>query len=65
MSNNNKENLLDLLLNGSITKDVYNNRLKALINNDIINHNAIDSDHRVRRIKHLLNWQSLFCKNSN
>ena len=47
MSNNNKENLLDLLLNGSITKDVYNNRLKALINNDIINHNAIDSDHRV------------------
>ena len=50
MSNNNKENLLDLLLNGSITKDVYNNRLKALINNDIINRNAIDSDHRVRRI---------------
>ena len=36
----NKEKLLDLLLDGSITKDVYNNRLNALINNDIINHNA-------------------------
>ena len=36
----NKEKLLDLLLDGSITKVIYNNRLNALINNDIINHNA-------------------------
>ena len=47
---NNKEKLLDLLLNGSISKDIYNNRLKALINNDIINNNGINDDHRVRRI---------------
>ena len=47
---NNKEKLLDLLLNGSISKDIYNNRLKALINNDIINHNGINNDHMVRRI---------------
>ena len=47
---NNKEKLLDLLLNGSISKDIYNNRLKALINNDIIQHNDIHNDHRVRRI---------------
>ena len=46
---NNKEKLLDLLLNGSITKEIYNNRLKALINNDIINHNGIQNDYRVRR----------------
>lgn len=47
---NNKEKLLDLLLNGSISKDIYNNRLKALINNDIINNNGINNDHMVRRI---------------
>ena len=47
---NNKEKLLDLLLNGSISKDIYNNRLKALINNDIIQHNDIHNDHRVSKL---------------
>ena len=45
----NKEKLLDLLLDGSITKDVYNNRLNALINNDIINNN-VSNKYTVSRI---------------
>ena len=48
----NKEKLLDLLLNGSITKEIYHNRLRAMINNDIINHNGanINNDHIVSRL---------------
>ena len=38
MSNkSNKDKLLDLYVDGSISREVYNNRLSALIRNDIIN----------------------------
>ena len=50
-STNNKKRLLQLLLDGSITQDIYHNRLNALITNDIMKHNnaTINNDHIVSK----------------